>query len=94
MPPIWWSQLRGDSIPQFVNERYSSRRLEPLGLNRTLLLLLVIGLFIVAWQRNKNAQAPAPASAPPVENARPAAAAPTNSVADHNLASVEQTIHK
>jgi len=65
-----------------------------LGLNRTLLFLLVVGLFIVAWQRNRVAQAPAPAPAAPVENARPAAAAPTNSAADHNLVSVEQTIHK
>jgi hypothetical protein len=66
-----------------------------LGLNRTLLFLLVIGLFIVAWHRNREEPAAAPAlTAAPVPAAKPAAVAPTNSSIDHNLVSVEQTIHK
>jgi len=64
-------------------------------LNRTFLFLLVVGLFIAAWHRNRIEPASAPASTTaPVLGAKPAAAAPTNATSDHSLVSVEQTIHK
>jgi hypothetical protein len=72
-----------------------SRQLESLGLNRTFLFLLVVGLFIVAWHRNRIEPASVPAATTaPAAGAKPAAAGPTNATADPNLVSVEQTIHK
>jgi len=66
-----------------------------LGLNRTFLFLLAVGLFIAAWHRNRFEPASSPAStAAPVSGAKPAAASPTNGPGDHSLVSVEQTIHK
>jgi len=66
-----------------------------LGLNRTFLFLLVVGLFIAAWHRNRFEPASAPAStAAPVSGAKPAAAVPTNGTSDRSLVSVEQMIHK
>ena len=68
---------------------------EPLGLNRAFLFLLVVGLAIVAWQRNRVEPVSVPASAAaPASGANPAAGAPTNSVSDRGLVSVEQSIHK
>jgi len=66
-----------------------------LGLNRTFLFLLAVGLFIVAWHRHSGEPAAAPAlTAAPASGPKPAAAAQTNSITDHDLVSAEQTIHK
>jgi hypothetical protein len=64
-------------------------------LNRTFLFLLVVGLFIAVWHRNRIESASAPASkAAPALGAKPAAAVATNATSDHSLVSVEQMIHK
>jgi hypothetical protein len=61
-------------------------------LNRTFLLLLVVGLTIAAWQRNRSSP-PAPNVAP-VPDPKPALLSPTNSSADRSLASVAQAAQK
>jgi hypothetical protein len=62
-------------------------------LNRSFLLLLVVGLTIAAWQRNRGGPPPAPKGMPAPE-ARPVPRAPTNSPADRSLASAARAAHK
>ena len=71
------------------------KRADALDVNRTLLFLLVVGLILVAWHRNRHepSSAPMPKAAPAAEP-RPAAITPTNSIADRSLASAGQAVQK
>ena len=78
-----------------MDEGLKSPPPEPLGLNRTLLFLLVVGLFIVAWQRNRVPESSSPAATTaPASSVKPTVATLTNSATDRNLVSVGETIHK
>ena len=63
-------------------------------MNRTFLFLLVVGLFVVAWQRNKIHSEAQSGTTVPAPRTNAFVAPLTNIAADRALVSVEQSIHK
>lgn len=75
-----------------MNDRPTARR-EPLELNRTFLFLLVLGLIVVAWQRNRSGPT-SPRETTPPAGAKPASLVPTNVIADRGLVLSAPAGHK